>query len=85
MAVFIDGCFWHGCPEHGRRLHSVNGWYWPKKIARNVERDADTTRRLEDAGWHVIRSWEHESPIVVARRIADAVRGDARPSCRSLK
>ncbi|HTW05940.1 MAG TPA: very short patch repair endonuclease [Acidimicrobiales bacterium] len=60
LAVFVDGCFWHGCPEHGRRRHEVNGWYWPEKIARNQRRDTDTDRALAAAGWRVVRIWEHE-------------------------
>jgi DNA mismatch endonuclease, patch repair protein len=60
LAVFVDGCFWHGCPEHGRRRHAVNGWYWPEKIARNQDRDADTNQALTAAGWRVVRVWEHE-------------------------
>jgi DNA mismatch endonuclease (patch repair protein) len=39
VAVFVDGCFWHGCPDHGRRQHRTNGWYWPEKIERNKQRD----------------------------------------------
>jgi DNA mismatch endonuclease (patch repair protein) len=60
VAVFVDGCFWHGCPEHGRRRHDVNGWYWPGKIARNRDRDEDTDRILGRAGWLPLRFWEHE-------------------------
>src|SRR5579871_6964702 len=74
VAVFVDGCFWHGCPEHGRRRHDVNGWYWPDKIARNQRRDADTDRQLAAAGWLVVRVWEHEDHDEVAARIADLVR-----------
>jgi DNA mismatch endonuclease, patch repair protein len=73
VAVFVDGCFWHGCPEHGRRAHAVNGWYWPEKIARNRARDADTDARLRDAGWRVVRVWEHETAAVAARRVARTV------------
>jgi DNA mismatch endonuclease (patch repair protein) len=69
VAVFVDGCFWHGCPDHGRRRHEVNGWYWPEKIARNQWRDADTDDRLRDAGWRVIRVWEHEPSAEAAQRI----------------
>src|SRR5665213_3912940 len=58
VAVFVDGCFWHGCPEHARREHDVNGWYWPGKIAGNRARDAETDRRLRDEGWVVVRVWE---------------------------
>jgi DNA mismatch endonuclease (patch repair protein) len=50
IAVFIDGCFWHGCPEHGRRTFSQNVGYWAVKIADNIARDADTNIRLADAG-----------------------------------
>lgn len=60
VAVFVDGCFWHGCPEHGRRAHHVNAWYWPEKIARNRERDQETGELLSGAGWLVVRVWEHE-------------------------
>lgn len=74
VAVFVDGCFWHGCPEHGRRRHEVNAWYWPEKIARNQRRDADTDDRLHGAGWTVVRVWEHEPAAAAAERIADAVR-----------
>ena len=59
-AVFVDGCFWHGCPEHGRRRHDVNGWYWPAKIDRNQARDRETDQVLSEAGWQVIRIWEHD-------------------------
>jgi DNA mismatch endonuclease (patch repair protein) len=60
LAVFVDGCFWHGCPDHGRRRHDVNGWYWPAKIAGNRRRDEDTDQILVAAGWRVVRIWEHE-------------------------
>jgi DNA mismatch endonuclease, patch repair protein len=73
VAVFVDGCFWHGCPEHGRRVHATNGWYWPEKIARNQRRDADTDARLTAAGWTVLRVWEHEPSDAAARRVASVV------------
>lgn len=69
VAVFIDGCFWHGCPEHSRQSFGHNVDYWPGKIAGNVARDINTTARLEDAGWTVLRFWEHEP----AAAVADAV------------
>lgn len=72
VAVFIDGCFWHSCPEHGTPSKS-NADYWSAKLARNVERDTDTTRRLEAAGWTVMRFWEHEDPKDVAAAITAAV------------
>jgi DNA mismatch endonuclease, patch repair protein len=73
VAVFVDGCFWHGCPEHGRRRHEVNKWYWPEKIARNQRRDADTDAQLRAAGWTIVRVWEHESAAAAAQRVAKAV------------
>lgn len=78
LAVFVDGCFWHGCPEHGQREHAINGWYWPAKIAGNKARDADTNQRLQDAGWLVIRVWEHEDMHEAAKRIHKAVAGRRR-------
>jgi DNA mismatch endonuclease (patch repair protein) len=58
VAVFIDGCFWHGCPQHGTRPRS-NRRYWDAKLARNRARDKRDTARLEAAGWRVLRVWEH--------------------------
>jgi DNA mismatch endonuclease, patch repair protein len=74
VAVFVDGCFWHGCPEHGRRSHDVNGWYWPGKIARNQRRDRDTDQALLTAGWAVVRIWEHEVGEPGAVQAAERVR-----------
>ena len=73
VAVFVDGCFWHGCPEHGQRAHHVNGWYWPEKIAGNRRRDADTDARLRAAGWAVVRVWEHQDPEQAAALIGHQV------------
>ncbi len=74
VAVYIDGCFWHGCPDHGNPRPAANGWYWPDKIMRNRERDADTDRRLREAGWQVIRVWEHEPADSVSAAVQSAVR-----------
>ena len=73
IAVFIDGCFWHGCPVHGT-APKRNADYWEPKLVANVERDRDTDQRLENAGWHVLRFWEHEPPVEVADRVESAVR-----------
>ncbi|MDQ6949588.1 MAG: very short patch repair endonuclease [Actinomycetota bacterium] len=73
VAVFVDGCFWHGCPEHGRRVHTTNSWYWPDKIERNMQRDLDTDERLRAAGWCALRVWEHEDPVSTSRRIRTIV------------
>ena len=72
IAVFIDGCFWHSCPEHGRQP-SVNGHYWLPKLQRNAERDRQQTDALRMAGWTVLRFWEHESLEAVVRHIGDAL------------
>lgn len=58
VAVFVDGCFWHVCPEHGREPTS-NEWYWTPKLRRNVERDQAANEALVRAGWRVVRVWEH--------------------------
>ena len=60
LAVFCDGCFWHGCPVHGTTPKSNRSW-WLEKIQTNVRRDANTDARLRDAGWQVLRLWEHLS------------------------
>ena len=73
VAVLVDGCFWHGCPEHGTSSKS-NAKFWREKIETNQKRDADTNKRLEAADWKVIRFWEHEDPDQVAEKIVHAVR-----------
>lgn len=73
VAIFVDGCFWHGCPIHGT-WPKANAEFWQQKIERNKERDADTDQRLIEAGWKVIRIWEHEDPEEVAERISLIVR-----------
>jgi DNA mismatch endonuclease (patch repair protein) len=70
--MYIDGCFWHACPEHGSRPAS-NEEYWSSKLARNVSRDVDTTAQLTSLGWLVVRAWEHEDPECVAARVELAI------------
>jgi len=70
IAVYIDGCFWHGCPLHATTPKS-NESYWLPKLARNAERDAQSTASLEERGWLVLRFWEHESVDAVVARIAE--------------
>jgi DNA mismatch endonuclease (patch repair protein) len=65
LAVFIDGCYWHGCPDHGT-TPSTNRAYWSSKVEANRARDIDTNARLVAAGWIVARYWEHEAPEDVA-------------------
>lgn len=77
VAVFVDGCFWHGCPEH----HSVaktNAGFWASKVAGNRDRDEDTNERLTEAGWTVVRVWEHLNAGEAAAEIAAIVRGGLR-------
>lgn len=74
VAVFIDGCFWHGCPEHGTSP-KANADYWAPKLERNKARDEETTIALQEAGWLVIRIWEHEPPERAAESIVEAVLG----------
>jgi DNA mismatch endonuclease (patch repair protein) len=59
VAVFVDGCFWHVCPVHGRQP-TTNEWYWAPKLRRNMERDRKADESLAEAGWTVVRIWEHE-------------------------
>ncbi|MCA9758695.1 MAG: very short patch repair endonuclease [Candidatus Eisenbacteria bacterium] len=73
VAVFVDGCFWHGCPEHAT-WPKANGAWWKAKIEANRERDRRSTAALRHAGWRVVRVWEHEDPTRVAKRIANIVR-----------
>lgn len=69
IAVFVDGCFWHGCPLHGTWPKS-NSEFWRQKIETNRSRDADTTAKLQAANWQVLRAWAHESPREVAEAIS---------------
>lgn len=72
IVVFVDGCFWHGCPQH-RTLPKRNDAWWAAKLRLNTERDRETDRRLAEAGWTVIRVWEHEPPVEAADRIQRAL------------
>lgn len=68
IAVFVDGCFWHGCPTHAS-WPKHNAEFWRQKIETNRLRDADTDARLLSIGWRVLRFWEHESPVDIAEAI----------------
>lgn len=72
IAVFVDGCFWHGCPEHAT-WPKRNAEFWREKIEANQRRDADTNDRLRSLGWTVLRFWSHEPPTEAARTVARAV------------
>lgn len=73
VAVFVDGCFWHGCATHYRRPSS-NIEYWDAKVRRNVARDHEIDAVLANEGWTIIRVWEHDDPSMVADRVESAVR-----------
>ena len=85
IAIFVDGCFWHGCPEH-TTWPKRNAGFWRQKIEANRLnrlRDADTNERLCALGWTVLRFWEHESPTKAAATVAKTV-ATARSKCRAL-
>jgi DNA mismatch endonuclease (patch repair protein) len=85
IAVFVDGCFWHGCPDHGSRP-AVNVWYWEPKLRRNAERDRAADSALAAAGWAVVRVWEHESleaavaSVLAALSRAGGLRAEVQPA-----
>ncbi|MEV6245449.1 very short patch repair endonuclease [Streptomyces sp. NPDC051742] len=72
VAVFIDGCYWHGCPEH-YVPPKTNPGYWSKKVEGNIIRDRDTDLKLTEAGWLVLRFWEHSAAEECAAEITQTV------------
>ncbi len=74
VAAFVDGCFWHRCPEHGN-VPQRNPDYWIPKLERNIQRDHRIDTALTHADWKVVRAWEHEQPEVVADRISQVLAG----------
>ncbi|MFC8590815.1 very short patch repair endonuclease [Streptomyces atroolivaceus] len=72
VAVFLDGCFWHGCPDHATRPKSNAEW-WREKLDKNMARDSETTAHLVAEGWTVLRFWEHQPSAQVAEQVAKAV------------
>jgi DNA mismatch endonuclease (patch repair protein) len=74
VAVFVDGCFWHGCPVHGR-APTANTHYWGPKLLRNAERDRLQTAALQRAGWTVVRLWEHVTVDQMAEEVLAALDG----------
>lgn len=83
VAVFVDGCFWHGCTAHCR-MPSSNVEYWERKIDRNVARDRETDARLHSAGWRVVRVWEHADAASSADEIVAVLRETRESSSRSV-
>ncbi len=73
VAVFVDGCFWHRCPEHGTTPKNNREW-WEQKLDANVSRDRRVDAQLREAGWVVLRVWEHEDSTLVADQVATVVR-----------
>ena len=73
VAVFIDGCFWHSCSQHATTPRANQNW-WVEKLAANVERDGRHQSELENAGWLVLRFWEHEDPEDVVSHVESEVR-----------
>lgn len=78
VAVFVDGCFWHGCPKHGMVPRSNQEW-WTAKLEANRRRDAETTAHLEARGWRVLRFWSHQDVSDVAVAVMQAVRRPETP------
>lgn len=76
VVLFIDGCYWHGCPRHGT-LPATNREYWTAKIAENRARDTRHTDLLEQDGWTVVRAWEHEDAAQVVGRVKQALKTTA--------
>jgi DNA mismatch endonuclease (patch repair protein) len=72
VAVFVDGCFWHRCPEHGS-TPNANRTYWEPKLLRNVERDGEVDCALVGAGWLPLHVWEHQDPTEAARKVQSVV------------
>ncbi|MHB9858559.1 very short patch repair endonuclease [Streptomyces sp. YIM S03343] len=70
LAVFMDGCYWHGCPEH-HTLAATNTTFWTDKVETNRRRDRQTDQWLHDAGWEVLRVWEHEDPKLAALQVRE--------------
>jgi DNA mismatch endonuclease, patch repair protein len=73
VAVFVNGCFWHGCPRHASWPKSNAEW-WREKIEGNRKRDRETDKHLRRAGWHPVRIWEHDDPSAAAAKIAALVK-----------
>lgn len=81
MAVFVDGCFWHSCPEHAT-MPANNAAWWAAKLAGNVRRDRDTDARLSELGWIALRIWEHVDVGDAAEQVIAALTRAGRPQNR---
>src|SRR5262249_51286489 len=79
IVVYVDGCYWHSCPTHGTTPKENREW-WKEKFEANRRRDADTDARLTQAGWRVLRFWEHDDPATAAEKVAALVRMETTPA-----
>lgn len=84
VAVFVDGCFWHGCPEHGTKP-TFNSEWWAVKLTANRARDADTTAHLGAVGWRVVRTWEHRTPEEMLVEVVSVLRGTGGAASRGTE
>ncbi|MFF4753121.1 very short patch repair endonuclease [Streptomyces sp. NPDC002514] len=84
VAVFLDGCFWHGCPEHATHP-KANAEWWRQKLTKNIIRDQETTRHLESQGWTVLRFWEHEVPKSIAEVVEETWLNFRQETSRTMK
>lgn len=80
VAVFVDGCFWHVCPQHGRQP-TTNEWYWTPKLQRNMQRDRVVNDALEVAGWQVVRLWEHVPLLAAVDAVVTALSPGSEHTC----
>jgi DNA mismatch endonuclease (patch repair protein) len=78
VAIYVDGCFWHCCPQHGT-MPKANAEFWERKLKRNRQRDAETGKALRECGWEVVRVWEHEEVVEAADRIEGILRARRQP------
>jgi DNA mismatch endonuclease (patch repair protein) len=83
IAVYVDGCFWHCCPDHATDPKNNAAW-WAEKLAGNVARDRATDAALREAGWQVVRIWEHENPVRAADRVQAALKDSGRLGTRGV-
>lgn len=83
MAVFVDGCFWHRCPQHGTAPKNNSAW-WAAKLDGNVERDRRKDMQLQDLGWVPVHVWEHEDPAIAAAQIYKIWRERVVPSAGQI-
>ncbi|MEV7858184.1 very short patch repair endonuclease [Streptomyces hirsutus] len=70
IAIFLDGCFWHGCPQHATQPKANAAW-WRAKLDKNMARDRETSEHLREQGWTVLRFWEHETPAAIALAVRE--------------